>query len=50
MTLNDLQQMEADLKETRERRVAVSANTKDIDTQLELIRLAKYALYSGASA
>ena len=44
MNLCDLQKMEDELKNARERRVAVQANTKDIDTQLELIRLAKLGL------
>ncbi len=45
MNLCDLQKMENELKELRIRRESVQANTKDIDQQLELIRLAKLGLH-----
>lgn len=44
MNLCDLQKMEDQLKELRAFRVSVQANTSDIDTQLELITLAKRGL------
>lgn len=44
MNLCDLQKMEDELKEFRNFRVSVQASTADIDTQLELITLAKRGL------